>query len=514
MKKYILFVTLSACFIFNYNAFAQSGVFSKTYSNPSYWLEGKSFVQTTNNTYMVAGAYGYLLKLDSAGTLLWGKKIGDPYLTFKHIIETKDTNYLIVGDNYNLTDSMPTIVCIKVNSSGDTIWSKEFTQSSNSYSLSVIETYDNGFVISGYLDFATPPYTKMLLIKIDSMGITQWSNVISNGNWENYSYDVQQTPDSGYVINSLTVNDTGLDFAVNAALTKLNSSGNVVWSNTYSHATTPTNTMTTSMEVTPAGIVTTLAILPGNDLVIMKTDFLGNVIWSNSYNNLSANGLDLNTTKPPIHRTSDGGYVALTANLLRNTILKIDSLGNVQWNRDFEAFAIDVIQTSDLGYAILASGIPGSLLNSLIVVMKTDSLGNGSTCIANDSTYSQIYSLNATPISTTQYADGSSANYYPLVSSFTIYTDTACFQNFDGINENLLGNISVYPNPSTSFFTFSGLQGKCSIEIYDVTGKIILTEITSEEKMNINLDSQSKGIYFYRVIEKNNNIRQGKISLQ
>ena len=84
-----------------------------------------------------------------------------------------------------------------------------------------------------------------------------------------------------------------------------------------------------------------------------------------------------------------------------------------------------------------------------------------------------------------------------------------------GINElsNLQNHVSVYPNPSTSQFNFSGLVGENTIQITDIMGRALLTENTYTENHTSKLDA-AQGIYFYKITDKKNRVQQGKIILQ
>ena len=59
--------------------------------------------------------------------------------------------------------------------------------------------------------------------------------------------------------------------------------------------------------------------------------------------------------------------------------------------------------------------------------------------------------------------------------------------------EELLGKIAIFPNPTASFISFSGLTSPITISIYDASGKICATHVlTSDGELPINL---SDGVY-------------------
>lgn len=86
---------------------------------------------------------------------------------------------------------------------------------------------------------------------------------------------------------------------------------------------------------------------------------------------------------------------------------------------------------------------------------------------------------------------------------------------FVGINDitALQQHVSIFPNPSTSQFNFSGLVGENTIQITDITGRVLRTEKTFSDNYSIKLDA-AQGIYFYKITDKQNRVQQGKLILQ
>jgi len=74
--------------------------------------------------------------------------------------------------------------------------------------------------------------------------------------------------------------------------------------------------------------------------------------------------------------------------------------------------------------------------------------------------------------------------------------------------------ISIYPNPSNGYFTFNNLKKENTIEIYDITGRLILNTIAQNTSETIDLSDKQKGVYFYKIISDKKEIQQGKIIIQ
>ncbi len=63
-------------------------------------------------------------------------------------------------------------------------------------------------------------------------------------------------------------------------------------------------------------------------------------------------------------------------------------------------------------------------------------------------------------------------------------------------------NISVFPNPASSFISFSGIDNNSKIVIFDTTGKRIKT-INSYNNNNINISDLNNGLYLCKIVSGN-----------
>jgi Secretion system C-terminal sorting domain len=137
--------------------------------------------------YTVAVAFGPdsggtimgLLRFDLNGQLLWKKQ----YPHFRQgarncIIQTNDGNYAIAGDRYFGND--PHIFLMKINPSGDSLWTRYFNETSN-YARSIIEL-DNGDLIIKGDGHVVPgePQPDITVIKTDSAGNLIWHRNIDD----------------------------------------------------------------------------------------------------------------------------------------------------------------------------------------------------------------------------------------------------------------------------------------------------------------------------------------------
>jgi hypothetical protein len=133
----------------------------------------------------------------------------------------------------------------------------------------------------------------------------------------------------------------------------------------------------------------------------------------------------------------------------------------------------------------------------------TLSLGAGSLNTITDDYYST--SASKAPIFSIQTSTISS---FAGVSQQTI---TTIQTNYDIVGVNSISKpeieLSVYPNPSSSFVNFSTVSTEATKVIaYDMTGKVVATEAIEMGKAKMNTSNLASGVYMYQVINKEKQI--------
>lgn len=106
------------------------------------------------------------------------------------------------------------------------------------------------------------------------------------------------------------------------------------------------------------------------------------------------------------------------------------------------------------------------------------------------------------PTSTVGYAVGSSGTILKYNGSVGVQE----------LKNSLLAQ--VYPNPSNGEFTVKAVKNFNSIEVLNVTGAKVYSAELNGTELNVNLENQPKGIYFYRLTSDNNTVKTGKLIIQ
>ncbi len=306
--------------------------------------------------------------------------------------ETSDNGYFIVGTTTSYGAGGRDILAIKTNSAGDTLWTKTFGGDiDNEYGYSGQQTSDGGYIISGiassFNDYAGDVY----LIKLNSAGEIQWSNTYGASGYEG-GYFVQQTTDGGYIVIGQTPAFGGGGFDL--YLLKLNSVGDISWTKTFGGSGLELGFAV--QQTTDGGYILSGQIdsygAGFGDVFLVKTDANGTATWK------KAIGTDNEESGIAVKQTTDGGYI-VAGNTQGGTgtqdmwLTKVNADGSLNWSKSYGGPQIDecydVIQTTDGGYILCGKSFSFSAFGDYdVYVVKVNSNG--------DVAWSKTYGLTGT----------------------------------------------------------------------------------------------------------------------
>jgi len=280
--------------------------------------EAISVIRTYNGGYMVAGASAsqdgdiaaphgnfdwWVIWLDSSGNITRQLSLGGSLSDqCNALIETKDTNYVMAGFAYS-SDGDVTVNngnadywVVKIDSLGNILWEKSFGGSGEDFGAHVIQTTDDGFLVTGASASSDGDVTgnhgsyDYWIVKLDNAGSLVWQKSLggSDQDWGNAAV---QTYDGEYVITGSAMSSdgdvTGHQGDYDSWTVRLDAAGTVIWETatggshddrSYSIITTEDSCFAmTGASSSSDGDVT---VGYGNyDLWLQKTDTLGNLVW-------------------------------------------------------------------------------------------------------------------------------------------------------------------------------------------------------------------------------------------
>lgn len=233
--------------------------------------------------------------------------------------------------------------------SGQETWARSYGGDSQEWADAICQTSDGGFIFSGMTSSFVPElHSALWVVKLDAKGNLDWQKVYWSEGYDLASISIIiQMGDGGYVVaGGMRIDDYGNS---DMWILKLDNSGNLIWQKSYggegyesAHSILPT---------TDRGLIVAGTADPNDvsdyDGWILKLDSSGNIQWQKIYDMWGVFAL---------REIIDGGYVAIGSMNGHITVFKIDSAGEIIWQKNYESagvdFPRDIRQTPDGGYIV------------------------------------------------------------------------------------------------------------------------------------------------------------------
>lgn len=248
----------------------------------------------------------YLIRTNSNGDTLWTKTYGGTDSDRGYSIQkTDDGGFIIAGETKSFGAGYYDVYLIRTNSNGDTLWTKTYGGTDGDQSYSICKTGDSGFVIAGQKEVfsvTNPDNIDAFLIRLNSNGDTLWTKTYDVTDYD-VGYSVQQTSYGGFII-------TGLIYTVDATtedvhLIRTKSNGDTLWTRTFGG--TSMDAGASVKQTFDGGYIIagyTWSMGAGfYDVYVIRVDAEGGTLWEQTYG-----GSEYDEGNS-IQQTSDGGFI-------------------------------------------------------------------------------------------------------------------------------------------------------------------------------------------------------------
>jgi len=293
------------------------------------------------------------------------------------IIQTQDGGYAMIGSSdsndgdVSGNNGAQDFWLAKLDTQGNLLWQKTFGFQGNDIGISVIQTNDAGYLLTGILDVTASGgqgNTSRLsqrhaggdywAVKVDAFGELQWSQYFG-GNFTDTPEGIAQTDDNGFIVvggsdsadTDISSNIGSYDFWV----IRIDENGNLVWEKSFGgeeidEAKAITKTSDGNYMILGETRSTTIDVSSNSgaaDLWLIKISPNGDLIWEKTFGGTS---FDVGRS---IAQTQDNGFLLagssrssdgdVSENKGQNDAwaIKVNAEGNLQWEASFGGSNID-----------------------------------------------------------------------------------------------------------------------------------------------------------------------------
>ena len=404
---------------------------------------------------------------------------------FDDIIRTNDSCYLAIGNLYS-GSTYAGLVMHKYDINGMSKWTKIIYPSScngitGSYeSHCVIEAKDHGFAVSG--SCGAPGGEGMFLFKTDSAGNPEWFRAYYDYNDLDFWFrNLCQDQDSGFVFFNQYAN-----LNKDALIIHTDKSGNLLMSATLDSTNYPS--------------LNALFNIDGDVYLCFVNGFVKS--------NLDTSGFWL-----PTYTTQFGNYKFKSMEKCMNSdlILSWDLLGGAFGTLRTDANGIPLWARANIpgqvagefyerpDRRLIYQGTHAYAQNTFTEVILFDSTGNmdcfnGPTPVLRDSILEKL----------------SHTSVFETPCSLAVYVPPVNWHEVGIVSDNCLGasvadnsylHFEAFPNPTTGIIQLKGLEAPCTIEVFGIDGRRIISLDTRERILNLDFSGYPKGLYAIRLLK-------------
>jgi hypothetical protein len=170
---------------------------------------GESVVATPDNGFFIVGrtySYGvgsadvYLIRTDAQGNIIWTRAYGGGgWDSGFSVAETSEGSYIVTGATESFGAIYENVYLLSVDPDGDTLWTRMYGGNHDDRGNAIVETYDRGYLITGWTYSFGEGECSVYLIRTDRNGATLWTTTYG-GNKEDFGSSVTITADGGYIV--------------------------------------------------------------------------------------------------------------------------------------------------------------------------------------------------------------------------------------------------------------------------------------------------------------------------
>lgn len=205
--------------------------------------------RNNSNDGNITGNHGstdiWVIRLDSLGNLLWQKSLGGSSVEWgTAIIQTSDGGYLVGGSTFSNNGDVSgnhgasDFWIVKLDSAGTLVWQKTYGGSANEQCMAIVENASGNFILCGYTVSNNGDVTgnhgsdDVWLVEINNTGTLIWQKTYG-GSQSDFGYHMNIMPNGNYIVCGSSASADG-DVSLNHGdydywIFMIDLSGNLLW---------------------------------------------------------------------------------------------------------------------------------------------------------------------------------------------------------------------------------------------------------------------------------------------
>lgn len=429
------------------------------------WITLTDFIKTSDNGYMLCGFRStgslatqmVLIKLDAAYNVSWAKfykSSGGNGSGLHSVVETVTGDFIAVG-NRGLTEQQNTqMTILKVNSVGDTLWAKNYGDTTYINSLNKIIKSGNTYVVSGFgtnnANTTNGSSFNGVLFSITEDGIllgTTWFK-----------------PNVGMVQLS-SIDLVGNNLHITGSIGGNQGYADILGIRTDNFLSDLCGVTPTALSVSPLVLDSVGTITPNSPSASLSADFIP----------LSIKVGAIGEEKDICKNTPSATSPAAPTNLQASPGKTESAIVNLTWidNADNETgFKIERGTDGTTFFEIANVGVDVQAYNDALV-------SEGTTY------YYRVLAFNLNGVSA-----------FSNVVQATTSSSVGIYETANALSFN------VFPNPANNVVTITNIPEGSTINITDITGKTVHRVTAAHSQVITSIDGLLNGIYFVYVESK------------
>jgi hypothetical protein len=221
-------------------------LWTKSYGDTTFFQTGRHMRQTLDGGFILLGDNGqtsasiWVIKTDSMGNVVWQQTYGGPQLEAPtHIAVCSDGGYIFSGytESGGIVPSNGNIRITKIDSLGNVEFNKFHGKSLAEEAWCIEQTQDGGYIFGGKITSPLDNRTRPYAMKLNSLGDTVWTRAYTpptgNGG-SNWFTTIFELPNGNFMAGGWEFStDSVTTSRYDGLIIKLKPNGDTLWHKTY-----------------------------------------------------------------------------------------------------------------------------------------------------------------------------------------------------------------------------------------------------------------------------------------